>query len=270
MSSSYIVNEEYLKLAEAAAVALESRCSLSSSFQQDELLKEAMKTSPTSFIAPQTSPSSLKETAARKATEINPPATISQIATIETPSASAESNQAEKTSPAVSGDANNQTTASPPKTTPKTTACPTVKRSKKNGTKKKQKSVNPFRVKLNCIAAIRYGKHLSNTHPTILPSTGNTNNHAHRLHLWAQPLPGLDDGLALVGKRIRCIFPKPQIAKFASSHGKKKFPRILEGEVVSLLQHSSQYQRVQMLIPKQTLQSMPFLTPTAAEDDQDA
>jgi SET domain len=60
------------------------------------------------------------------------------------------------------------------------------------------------------------------------------------VHVWTNPLAGRDEGLALIGKRIRCFFPKNLIQQQQQQQqGNNKQRRVLEGEVVSVQASSS-------------------------------
>jgi histone-lysine N-methyltransferase SETD1 len=95
--------------------------------------------------------------------------------------------------------------------------------------------------------------------------------------VWTDPLPGRDEGLALIGRQVRCCFPKSVLRdgdRPASS-------RILEGEIVSLVDYENQWllQRehrrkrqacfttVEMLVDRNILKELPFLE--RSEEDVD-
>ena len=73
--------------------------------------------------------------------------------------------------------------------------------------------------------------------------------------VWTSPLPGRDSGMALIGKRVRCFFPKLD--------GHKR--RVLEGEVVSLIDYGLAQRkrgrpiRVGLLVDRTVLDDFTFL-----------
>ena len=89
--------------------------------------------------------------------------------------------------------------------------------------------------------------------------------------VWTDPIAGRDEGLALIGKRVRCILPK-------LSPDQKR--RVLEGLIVRLPDHAKQQQqqpqqqqqqrpiKVELLIDKSMLQYFPFL-PVCTEEGND-
>jgi histone-lysine N-methyltransferase SETD1 len=88
--------------------------------------------------------------------------------------------------------------------------------------------------------------------------------------VWTDPLPGRDEGLALIGRQVRCCFPK---AVLVDGDRPAASTRILEGEIVSLVDYKNQWllQRerrrkrqacfttVEMLVNRNILKELPFL-----------
>jgi len=77
---------------------------------------------------------------------------------------------------------------------------------------------------------------------------GNATSHTSKtvVEVWADPRPGRDDGLALIGRRIRCTFPKTACSRSASP-----IPQdggALEGEVVAILDRHPGITTVGLLI----------------------
>jgi hypothetical protein len=104
------------------------------------------------------------------------------------------------------------------------------------------------------------------------------------LSVWTNPLPGRDSGLALIGKHVRCFFPKQlllQLQQQQQQHlvsgggdqpntkQQEKKRRVLEGEIVSLMDDYGQAKhrrrrgrpiRVALLVDKNEYQThFPFL-----------
>ena len=78
------------------------------------------------------------------------------------------------------------------------------------------------------------------------------------LSVWVDPIAGRDDGLALVGKRIRCHFPKHIL------NDQQQQRRVLEGEVIALVDYWKRKPgkpwKVELLVERDMLQYFSFLT----------
>lgn len=140
--------------------------------------------------------------------------------------------------------------------------------------KKGRKRESPFRIKAGCLVALRHSDG-GNKITAVLPS-GKTNDLSnlrsveHFVDVWADPMPGRDEGLALIGKKVRCFFPKFVLAE---NQPKRATTRILEGEIVALPEYESnwliQQQRrrnreachftIELLVDASALVSLPFL-----------
>ena len=122
--------------------------------------------------------------------------------------------------------------------------------------KKTRKRPSPFRIKAGCVVALRVNPegneifrvgdegHIN----AILPD-------ASLIPVWANPIKDRDEGLALVGKRVRCFLPK----KFVK--GKKN--RVLEGEIIGIHEYMKRPEdkpwKVDLLVEKSMLSEFPFL-----------
>ena len=88
--------------------------------------------------------------------------------------------------------------------------------------------------------------------------------------VWTTPIPG-EDGIALLGRRIRCSFPNAYIVEWQKSNGNGKegsLKRIVEGNVVSISDNDCEYEiAVGLLIDRSLLKFRPYLQP--AHDDWD-
>ncbi|KAG7364262.1 SET methyltransferase domain containing protein [Nitzschia inconspicua] len=125
--------------------------------------------------------------------------------------------------------------------------------SNRNGDKKKNasKRTSPFRIKVGCVVALRYrpGGHqiqLEGADGRIIDcgeeKEGNLNgtyvgyrepvSSAHFSEVWTDPLPGHDDGLALIGSRIRCFFPKTVLSEPYNATS-----QLLGGEIVNIVNY---------------------------------
>ena len=142
--------------------------------------------------------------------------------------------------------------------------------------RKKEKRLSPFRIKEGCVVALRYrpgGNRVnlvSATSGEVLTSTTFSNRSYSEV--WTDPCHGRDEGLALIGKRVRCCFRKSVLSETYAG-GKKATTRILEGEVVAIVDCARQLTeqkaarrcrraygtKVHLLIDQDRLNSLPFL-----------
>lgn len=129
----------------------------------------------------------------------------------------------------------------------------------KGSNKRNKKYQSPFRIKVGYLVALRYrskGNQVSVLMPdgdpaasTELDKVEEENCHsykeevsnAHFSEVWTDPQRGRDDGLALIGSRIRCFFPKAILLKPYNAVG-----RLLEGTIVNVVrkcddQHTPRY-----------------------------
>jgi hypothetical protein len=126
--------------------------------------------------------------------------------------------------------------------------------------KKKRKQSSPFRIKVGCLVAIRFrprenqiqlkgpdGKLLKwgtmgGEKEKDLNGGGYNNEYqepvvsAQFSEVWTDPLPGHDDGLALIGSRIRCFFPKTVLSEPYNATSRR-----LEGEIVDVVNYCDEY-----------------------------
>ena len=115
-----------------------------------------------------------------------------------------------------------------------------------SSTTKKIKRFSPFRIKVGCTVAVRYRSSSS-----IIKCVGQSSSHPSYSMLydrkmlpyfdeWTDPLPDRDLGIALVGRRIRCIFPKFVLKQdMCADKSKPSTCRVLEGEIISIVDNNS-------------------------------
>jgi histone-lysine N-methyltransferase SETD1 len=124
--------------------------------------------------------------------------------------------------------------------------------------KKKKKRHSPFRIKMGCIVALRY-REVGNDLKRASDNGGATQSPTYHA-VWTDPHFRRDDGLALIGRRIRACFPKDVL----SNHGAST--RIVEGEVVSIVDYETPtqwpYKLVELLVDCKMLEALPFLEQT--------
>ncbi|KAL3794754.1 hypothetical protein HJC23_012764 [Cyclotella cryptica] len=84
--------------------------------------------------------------------------------------------------------------------------------------------------------------------------------------VWTSPRPGQDSGLSLLGRRVRCFFPKSFLEKWKKSNENVddgSIKRIVEGNVVSILDNDRGFgMTVGLLINRSLLKYRPYLQTT--------
>lgn len=130
--------------------------------------------------------------------------------------------------------------------------------------KKGRKRPSPFRIKVGYVVALRVlpeGNSVDRvgTNDEISPILPDDS----LIPVWTSPIKDRDEGLALVGRRVRCFLPKHIV------EGSKR--RVLEGEVVAIhdfMKHSDvKPWKVDLLIDKAILSEFPFLVRTDEDAD---
>ncbi len=118
--------------------------------------------------------------------------------------------------------------------------------SKPISSSKKIKRFSPFRIKVGCTVAVRYRSSSS----IIKCERQLSSNPSYSMlydrkkvpffDVWAEPLLDRDLGIALVGRTIRCIFPKFVLKqKMCAEQSKPSTCRVLEGEIISVIDNNS-------------------------------
>jgi len=115
----------------------------------------------------------------------------------------------------------------------------------KGSKKRKKKYASPFRIKVGCLVALRYrsrGNRVSVLTPPSSVLDGNTEENFNKYQepvtsaqfseVWTDPRRGYDSGLALIGSRIRCFFPKAILSEPYNAAS-----RLLEGIVVNIVRY---------------------------------
>jgi histone-lysine N-methyltransferase SETD1 len=127
-----------------------------------------------------------------------------------------------------------------------------------------RKRPSPFRIKVGCVVALR-NKPEGMTVSKV-SSDGTTTSifpDDELIPVWTSPIKGRDEGLTLVGKRVRCFLPKRLV------EGKKR--RVLEGEVVGVWDYMTRSEgkpwKIDLLVDTAVLADFPFLVRTDEEVD---
>ncbi|VEU39979.1 unnamed protein product [Pseudo-nitzschia multistriata] len=106
--------------------------------------------------------------------------------------------------------------------------------------KRKNKYQSPFRIKIGCLVALRYQPRKNNL--SVVGGSGSGAGKVSKCDIWepvatarfsevwTDPQRGRDDGLALIGSRIRCFFPKAVLKEPYNATS-----RLLEGTVVNMV-----------------------------------
>lgn len=111
---------------------------------------------------------------------------------------------------------------------------------------RKRRISSPFRIKVGCAVALRFREegnpivhetspHFSKFEQVFLSGKNKTFN-----NVWCEPKPGYDRGINLVGRYVRCCFPKSVLA--GSFHMPEASSKFLEGEIVSIVEDEAQKQ----------------------------
>jgi len=209
---------------------------------------------------------------------------------------------------------------------------------KSSSKKTKRKRFSPFRLKVGCVAALRFRPEgnllrcvvvvaarstktaaetgtgtgdVRNSGTANGSSTSEYNNnpqHQQQQHhhlqpqplqyisVWTSPVAGRDDGLALLGKRVRCILPQSMVVRATSAtatadekgdrtpdpgkKGKNRRSSVFEGEVIRYLDSNifgntaannatikrGKPIRVELLVSVSVLEQFPFLPRSDADD----
>lgn len=117
-------------------------------------------------------------------------------------------------------------------------------RKKSEHESRKRRLSSPFRIKVGCVVALRFradGNHIvheasrdcSRFEKVVFDGKKKTFN-----DVWCDPKPEYDRGFNLVGRYIRCCFPKLVLS--SSFHVPEATTLFLEGEIVSIVKDESQ------------------------------
>jgi hypothetical protein len=156
---------------------------------------------------------------------------------------------------------------------------------------KMRKRSSPFRIKLGCLVALRYRTEGNDITIAVDRSQrkeggthdfdcSSTDQYLSLSEIWADPQPGRDEGLALIGRRVRCCFPKRVLSE---TFHKRSTTRYLEGEVVCIPDYNSQWEKqrggrrrreatgtkVDLLVDRDKLDDLPFLRRSDTDVDAD-
>ena len=95
---------------------------------------------------------------------------------------------------------------------------------------KKRKRQSAFRIKTGCLVALRYrseGNDVKDKNGNVL----QVESSIPVVETWVDPTLGLSQGYLIMGRRIRCCFPKSVLSEGGPS------TRIVEGDIVGLVDH---------------------------------
>lgn len=137
----------------------------------------------------------------------------------------------------------------------------------------KSKGVNPFRVKVGTVVAIRYRNLSEGGNPSVVQLPTNKQSRLSAkgkpklFEVWAEPIAGRDDGVALLGSRIKCVFTKSFVENWRKKNASIFNPDStiqyrVEGNVVSVLGNDDQLGSsisVGLLVDREKIKFMPYL-----------
>ncbi len=135
--------------------------------------------------------------------------------------------------------------------------------------RKKSKSLNPFRIKVGSIVAVRFRNLSEGGNPDVVQvaEDGKPSEGKPKLYeSWSEPIAGRHDGVSLLGCRIKCVFAKSFVEKWLKKNTNFAVDSVknsIEGNVVSILggdddQHSGGI-AIGLLVDREKVKSMPFL-----------
>lgn len=115
-----------------------------------------------------------------------------------------------------------------------------MERKKSELESRKRRLSSPFRIKVGCVVALRFradSNHEASRVQRFEKVFFDENSMAFN-DVWCDPKPGYDRVFNLVGKCIRCCFPK--LVRSSSFHVPEASTQFLEGEIVSIVKDESQ------------------------------
>jgi len=141
--------------------------------------------------------------------------------------------------------------------------------------RKKNKGVNPFRVKVGSVVSVRLRPLPEGGNPNVVQVARDEQSskveHSKKekpklFEVWSEPTAGRHDGLSLLGSRIKCVFMKSFVEKWSKKNtnlAANSLQNSVEGNVVSILgsdddQHNSGIV-VGLLVDREKIKSLPFL-----------
>ena len=154
--------------------------------------------------------------------------------------------------------------------------------------KRKRPLPSPFRIKTGAIVALRYRSHgnqilrINQLKPEaeVEPSSSA----AIYTEVWTDPQPGREEGMALIGRRMRGAFSKHIMEAKNCKGAPAATTRVIEGEIIALLDNNTAQHadttiqqrqsrqtpgiRVQLLVNKAILLEIPMLKRTDCQVDQ--
>ncbi|EJK63132.1 hypothetical protein THAOC_16229, partial [Thalassiosira oceanica] len=146
--------------------------------------------------------------------------------------------------------------------------------------KRKKRGFSPFRIKLGDVVAVRFRRLSNGGNNCVLPlvEVGDSSFQVRQSHtcsseakstksyeVWSQPIPGRDDGLAMLGSWIKVAFSKSFLKSWQGDGDDKVSAKSVEGNIVSFL--SNEPLTVGLLVDQSVTSTHPFLQ--VISDDSD-
>lgn len=136
--------------------------------------------------------------------------------------------------------------------------------------RKKSKDLNPFRVKVGSVVAVRFRNLAEGGNPGVVQVAEDDQSSEGKPNLfeaWSEPIAGRHDGVSLLGSRIKCVFAKCFVEKWLKKNANFAAGSIqnsIEGNVVTILgssddDHGSEGIAIGLLVNREKVKSLPFL-----------
>ncbi len=143
--------------------------------------------------------------------------------------------------------------------------------------RKKSKDLNPFRIKVGSVVAVRFRNLAEGGNPGVVQVAEDDQSSEGKPNLfeaWSEPIAGRHDGVSLLGSRIKCVFAKSFVEKWLKKNANFAAGSIqnsIEGNVVSILGsgdggHGSEGIAIGLLVDREKVKSMPFLEVTSDDN----
>ena len=139
--------------------------------------------------------------------------------------------------------------------------------------RKKNKGINPFRVKVGSVVSVRFRNLSEGGNPEVVQvatdeqqsskAENSKKENPKLFEVWSEPIPGRHDGLSLLGCRIKCVFTKSYVEKWSEKNTNFVAGTIqnsVEGNVVAILGSDQDAGiAVGLLVDREKIKSLPYL-----------
>ena len=148
--------------------------------------------------------------------------------------------------------------------------------------RRRNKVLNPFRVKVGSIVSVRYRNLSEGGNSEVAQLTNELSSVAENMtqqkrkvfEVWCEPIPGRDEGISLFGCRIKCVFMKSFVEKWLEKNSRFTSDSVrnsVEGNVVSIFGSDPEQSGtggivIGLLVDQKRIKYLPFL-PVIADDE---